>query len=122
VLCKNDAQTPPKVRELSAKLGHPSNVSGAAVPDAELGVLARSGDVQGLAAMLELCRPSLYATAMGLLGNRADALDAVQETCVVALRRFGDVRDVAAARGWLHRVLRNVCLMRLRQRRDCRAS
>jgi RNA polymerase sigma factor (sigma-70 family) len=93
-------------------------VSGVAVPDAELGVLALGGDVQALAALLEHCRPSLYTTAMGLLRDRADAFDAVHETCVVALTRFGDVRDVAAARGWLHRVVRNVCLMRLRQRRE----
>jgi RNA polymerase sigma-70 factor (ECF subfamily) len=89
-----------------------------AVPDAELGSLARAGDVQALAALLERCRPSLYATAMGLLGNRADALDAVQDTCVVALVRLGDLRDVGAARAWLHTVVRNVCLNRLRQRRE----
>jgi RNA polymerase sigma factor (sigma-70 family) len=118
VSCENDAQTRPKVRELPARLGHPSYVSGVAVPDAELGVLALGGDVQALAALLEHCRPSLYTTAMGLLRDRADAFDAVHETCVVALTRFGDVRDVAAARGWLHRVVRNVCLMRLRQRRE----
>jgi len=88
------------------------------VADAELGILARNGDVQALAALLERCRPSLYATAMGLLRNRADALDAVQDTLVVALMRLGDLRDVSAARGWLHAVVRNVCLMRLRQRRE----
>jgi RNA polymerase sigma-70 factor (ECF subfamily) len=99
-------------------LEHPSHVITAAESDTELGLLARAGDVQALAALLELCRPSLYATAMGLLSNRADALDAVQDTCVVALLRLGDLRDGAAARGWLHRVVRNICLMRLRQRRE----
>jgi RNA polymerase sigma-70 factor (ECF subfamily) len=36
----------------------------------------------------------------------------------LALLRLGDLRDPAAARGWLHRVVRNMCLMRLRQRRE----
>jgi RNA polymerase sigma-70 factor (ECF subfamily) len=84
----------------------------------ELASLARGGDVGSLGALLETYRPSLYATAVGLLASRADALDAVQETCVVALLRLGDLRDDGAARAWLHAVLRNVCLMRMRERRE----
>jgi RNA polymerase sigma factor (sigma-70 family) len=86
--------------------------------DAELGSLARGGDVQALAGLLERCRPSLYAAAIGLLGNRADALDAVQDTFVVALVRLAELRHAGAARAWLHTVLRNVCLMHIRQRRE----
>ncbi len=97
---------------------HPLPVSTDAAIEAELGSLARAGDAQALAALLERCRPSLYATALGLLTSRADALDAVQETCLVALVRLGDLRDAGAARAWLHAVVRNVCLMRIRQRRE----
>src|SRR5262249_13701829 len=86
--------------------------------EAELGSLARAGDVEALAALLERFRPSLYAAAIGMLGNRADALDAVQDTYLTALLRVGDLRDGAAARAWLHAVVRNVCLMRIRQRRE----
>lgn len=70
------------------------------------------------AELLERNRASLYATAMRLLGNRADALDAVQDTHVVALIRLRELRDPAAAGAWLHAVVRNVCLMRIRQRRE----
>jgi RNA polymerase sigma factor (sigma-70 family) len=97
---------------------HPCGVEPVAATDAELGTLARAGDVQAVAGLLERHRPSLYAAATGLLGNRADALDAVQDTCMVALARLGDLRDPTAAKRWLHVVLRNVCLMRLRQRRE----
>jgi RNA polymerase sigma factor (sigma-70 family) len=90
--------------------------------DAELGSLARAGDVQALAGLLERCRPSLYAAAIGLLGNRADAHDAVQDTCVIALVRLAELRHAGAARAWLHTVLRNVCLMRIRQRREIPAA
>ena len=83
-----------------------------------MGSLARAGDMQALAGLLERCRPSLYAAAVSLLGSRADALDAVQDTFVVALLRLADLRDAKAARAWLHAVLRNVCLMRIRQRRE----
>jgi len=93
-------------------------VEAIAMSDAELGSLARAGDVQALAGLLERCRPSLYAAAIGLLGNRADALDAVQDTFVIALVRLAELRHAGAARAWLHTVLRNVCLMRVRQRRE----
>jgi RNA polymerase sigma-70 factor (ECF subfamily) len=85
------------------------------VSDAALATRARAGEVEALAALLERYRPSLYATAITLLRNRDDALDAVQETSVVALVRLGSLREPAAVGGWLHRVLRNTCLMRLRR-------
>jgi RNA polymerase sigma factor (sigma-70 family) len=97
---------------------HPRYVDALAISDAELASLARAGDVQALAGLLERCRPSLYAAAIGLLGNRADAHDAVQDTCVIALVRLAELRHTGAARAWLHTVLRNVCLMRIRQRRE----
>jgi RNA polymerase sigma-70 factor (ECF subfamily) len=65
--------------------------------------------------LLERYRPALYAAAIGLLRNRDDALDAVQETCLTALVRLGSLRDPTAVGGWLHAVLRNTCLMRLRR-------
>lgn len=95
-----------------------SGMESATVADRELGLLAVEGDVQALAVLLERCRPSLYATAVAMLGSRADALDAVQDTCVVALLRIGELHEVAAARSWLHAVLRNNCLMRIRRRRE----
>ncbi len=85
--------------------------------DSELAARAVAGDAEALAGLLERYRPSLYASAIGLLRNREEALDAVQEACVVALVRIGSLRDPAAAAGWLHRVVRNVCLMRLRSQR-----
>ena len=88
------------------------------VSDATLASLAQGGDVEALAALLERHRPPLYATAVGLLDNRADALDAVQDTFVVALLRLAHLRDAAAVRAWLQAVLRNRCRMHIRQQRE----
>jgi RNA polymerase sigma-70 factor (ECF subfamily) len=115
---RTDAWTAREVREPFRGFVHPDGVEPGAVTDVELGTRARSGDVQAVAGLLERHRPSLYAAAVRLLGNRADALDAVQDTSVVALVRLTDLRDPAAVKRWLHTVLRNVCLMRLRQRRE----
>jgi RNA polymerase sigma-70 factor (ECF subfamily) len=85
------------------------------VSDAALAARAAGGEVEALAGLLERYRPSLYAAAIGLLRNREEAADAVQDTCLTAVVRLGSLRDPAAAGGWLHAVLRNACLMRLRR-------
>jgi RNA polymerase sigma-70 factor, ECF subfamily len=89
-------------------------MEGPPVTDVELVAGARAGEVEALAALLERYRPSLYAAAIGVLHSRDDAHDAVQETCVIAIVKLESLRDPAAVGGWLHRVLRNVCLQRLR--------
>jgi RNA polymerase sigma factor (sigma-70 family) len=85
--------------------------------DAQLVSLARAGEVEALAVLLERYRPSLYAAALALVHDREDAADLVQETCTVAVARLGSLRDPDAVGGWLHAVLRNACLMHLRRDR-----
>jgi len=110
-----DALVGREVRELFGSRAHPVCMEYVSVSDAALAARARAGEIDALAALLERYRPSLYAAAIGLMRNRDDALDAVQETFVIALVRLGSLRDPAAVGGWLHRVLRNACLMRLRR-------
>ena len=83
--------------------------------DAVLATRACAGDLEARAGLFERYRPALYAAAIRLLRNREDALDAVQETSVIALLRLGSLRDPAAVGGWLRAVVRSVCLMRLRR-------
>jgi len=89
--------------------------------DGELARAAQAGDVASLGELLERYRAPLHATALRMLGH-GSAEDAVQETFVIALRRIGDLRDPDAVGGWLHTVLRNVCLMMLRQQRAAEPS
>jgi RNA polymerase sigma-70 factor (ECF subfamily) len=88
----------------------------AAPSDGELARAAQSGDVGSLGELLERYRAPLHAAALRTLGH-SSAEDAVQETFVIALRRLGDLRDPDAVGGWLHAVLRNVCLMSVRRDR-----
>lgn len=85
--------------------------------DGELARSAQHGDVAALAALFEGHRAALHGRALVLLGDRDGAADAVQDTFLVAMRRLGDLRDPDAAAGWLHAVLRNECLQRLRRTR-----
>ncbi len=74
----------------------------------------KNGDSVSLGILLERYRAALYGRALGILGYGAQAEDAVHDTFLVALRKIDRVREPAAVGGWLHAVLRNVCLMRLR--------
>jgi RNA polymerase sigma-70 factor (ECF subfamily) len=87
------------------------------VADADWVRAARGGDVAALGLLLERHRPRLLATAIRLLGYRSDAEDAVQETCLIALRHLGAVRDPEAVGAWLQSVVRRSCLQLQRRRR-----
>jgi RNA polymerase sigma-70 factor (ECF subfamily) len=83
--------------------------------DAELVTQAQRGDLSALAALLERHRAGLYAAAIGLLRDRDEAADVVQDTAIAAMTHIATVRDGHAIAGWLHAVMRNTCRMRLRR-------
>ena len=84
--------------------------------DADLVTAARGGDGAALGLLLERHRPRLFATAVRLLGYRPDAEDAVQETCLAAMRHIGSVRDPESVGAWLQAVLRRACMQHERRR------
>jgi len=86
--------------------------------DADLVAAARGGDGAALGLLLERHRPRLFATAIRLLGYRPDAEDAVQETCLAAMRHIGSVRDPESVGAWLQSVVRRACLQHERRRRN----
>lgn len=87
---------------------------GQVLSDADLVRAAQNGDPVSLGVLLERYRAALYGRALGILGHGAQAEDAVHDTFLVALRKIDGVREPAAVGGWLHAILRNVCLMRIR--------
>ena len=84
--------------------------------DADLVRAARSGDIAAVGALIERYRAQMMAVAVSLLGNHPDTEDVVQDACIQALRRIGDVRDPAGVRGWLIAIVANRCHARLRRR------
>src|SRR6478752_812922 len=62
-----------------------------------------------------------YGIAYDLLGNRAEAEEAVQEALVRACESIADLRDPAAAPAWFLRIVTTMCLRTLRRRRLRRA-
>jgi RNA polymerase sigma-70 factor, ECF subfamily len=62
-----------------------------------------------------------YGIAYDLLGNRAEAEEAVQEALARACEAIGDLRDPAAAPAWFLRIVTTMCLRTLRRRKLKRA-
>lgn len=59
----------------------------------------------------------LYRTAWAILGNEADAGDALQEATIRAYRAFGQLKGGPAAfPQWIRRILVNTCTQILRKR------
>lgn len=60
---------------------------------------------------------SVYRFAYRLSGMASEAEDLTQETFCQAQQKIAQLRDVAAARGWLFSIVRNGYLHRLRSRK-----
>ena len=67
-------------------------------------------------------RDRLWAVALRTMGNPEDAADGLQDGMIAAYRRAGSFRGDAAVTTWLHRVVVNACLDRIRAAKVRRAE
>lgn len=93
-------------------------MSSPAPTDAQLLAAHRDGDARAFAELVARHGDRLWSLAVRTLGGPADAADVVQEALVNAHRRAGSFRGDASVRTWLHRIVVNACLDRLRQDRN----
>jgi RNA polymerase sigma-70 factor (ECF subfamily) len=84
----------------------------------------RRGELGAFEEIYRQHAPRLYSLAHRMLGNAADAEDAVQDTFLVVHKRLDSFRGEAALGTWLYRLAVNQCLDRLRSRagRDAQAT
>ena len=82
--------------------------------DADLLAAHVAGDPDAFGMLFARHRDRLWAVALRTMGNREDAADGLQDGMVAAYRRAGTFRGDAAVTTWLHRVVVNACLDRLR--------
>jgi RNA polymerase sigma-70 factor (ECF subfamily) len=82
---------------------------------------ARAGDREALNRLLASVRPRLLAVALRVMRDRDDAEDVVQESLVKVCRSITRFEGRSAFTTWLHRIVVNTSLDRLRRpelRRD----
>jgi RNA polymerase sigma-70 factor (ECF subfamily) len=82
--------------------------------DADLLAAHVAGDAEAFGVLFARHRDRLWAVALRTMGDRDDASDGLQDGMVAAFRRAGSFRGDAAVTTWLHRVVVNACLDRLR--------
>jgi RNA polymerase sigma-70 factor (ECF subfamily) len=70
---------------------------------------------------LGLYLDGLYSYAMALSGNRAEAEDLVQETCLRALRAVDRLPTHGSVKAWLFTILRHIWLNQVRRQRTASA-
>jgi RNA polymerase sigma-70 factor (ECF subfamily) len=87
--------------------------SSAGVPDRPRSGLASDE----LAESLRMFGPRLHAVARRYFPCEADAADAVQDALVAAVRHLPQFQQHSRLETWLHRIVVNACLMRLRTAR-----
>jgi RNA polymerase sigma-70 factor (ECF subfamily) len=75
---------------------------------------ARTGDEQAFEQLIAPYRREMQVHCYRLLGSRADAEDALQETVTAAWRGLAGFQERASLRTWLYRIATNRCLNMLR--------
>ncbi|MCL4812870.1 MAG: sigma-70 family RNA polymerase sigma factor [Vicinamibacteraceae bacterium] len=84
----------------------------------EAGLLTRlrAGDMGAFEALHREQAPRLFALACRMLGDEADAEDALQEVFLLAHRKLAGFKGESSIGTWLYRLMVNWCLDRLRSR------
>jgi RNA polymerase sigma-70 factor (ECF subfamily) len=74
------------------------------------------GDAEAFATLVRLHRHRLWAVALRTLSDREEAADALQDALLKAYRSAATFRGEARVTSWLHRIVVNACLDRVRRR------
>jgi RNA polymerase sigma-70 factor, ECF subfamily len=75
------------------------------------------GDAEAFGVLFGRHRERLWAVALRTTADPEEAADALQDAMVSAFRRAGSFRGDSAVTTWLHRIVVNACLDRMRRRR-----
>src|SRR5579862_19379 len=93
-------------------------MQGADGPPSDTELLRRhvAGDAEAFGELFGRHRDRLWAVALRTVCDPEEAADALQDAMVSAFRRAGDFRGDSAVTTWLHRIVVNASLDRLRRR------
>jgi RNA polymerase sigma-70 factor (ECF subfamily) len=90
--------------------------AGQSPSDSELLRRHVAGDNEAFGELFRRHRDRLWAVALRTVCDPEEAADALQDAMISAFRRAGDFRGDAAVTTWLHRIVVNASLDRLRRR------
>jgi len=90
-------------------------MSAVEIPDADLLRSYAGGDDEAFAELVRRHKDRLWGVALRTMRSPEEASDALQEALISASRRARQYRGDAAVLTWLHRIVINACLDRLRR-------
>ena len=85
--------------------------------DQELIERIRSGDYSAFETLVSRSERKVYALALKLTGNQADAEDIAQEVFLTIYQKLDTFRGESLLSSWIYRVTANAAFMKLRDRR-----
>jgi len=85
--------------------------------DADLLARLRRGDDAAFEELVRTYSPRLFGVARRVVGNEEDAREVIQEAFLSAFKALGRFHGDAKLSTWLHRIVVNTALMRLRRRK-----
>ncbi|GAA1267226.1 RNA polymerase sigma factor SigM [Saccharothrix xinjiangensis] len=91
-------------------------VTAAASSDAALIAAHAAGDPHAFSELVRRHRDRMWAVALRTLRDPEEAADALQEAFISAFRAAGSFRAESQVTTWLHRIVVNACLDRMRRR------
>lgn len=84
--------------------------------DADLIAAHTTGDPHAFAELFRRHRDRLWAVALRTMRDQEDAADALQDAMISAFRNASSFRAESQVTTWLHRIVVNACLDRIRRR------
>ncbi|HEX3651104.1 MAG TPA: RNA polymerase sigma factor SigM [Pseudonocardiaceae bacterium] len=91
-------------------------MTAAARPDADLIAAHAAGDPNAFAELVRRHRDRMWAVALRTLRDPEEAADALQDAFISAFRAAASFRAESQVTTWLHRIVVNACLDRVRRR------
>ncbi|MEV0676970.1 RNA polymerase sigma factor SigM [Actinosynnema sp. NPDC050436] len=91
-------------------------MTAAASSDADLIAAHAAGDPHAFSELVKRHRDRLWAVALRTLRDPEEAADALQEAFISAFRAAASFRAESQVTTWLHRIVVNACLDRMRRR------
>ncbi|WP_189060070.1 RNA polymerase sigma factor SigM [Longimycelium tulufanense] len=93
-------------------------MTAAASSDADLIAAHAAGDPHAFSELVRRHRDRMWAVALRTLRDPEEAADAVQEAFISAFRAASSFRAESQVTTWLHRIVVNACLDRVRRRQS----
>jgi RNA polymerase sigma-70 factor (ECF subfamily) len=116
----NGQQTLPDEAKVSRLT--PPRADASDLPEREAVLRAQRGDASAFERLYLLHSARVYSLCLRMVGNPAEAEDLTQEAFMLVMRKIRTFRGDSAFSTWLHRIVVNIVLMRLRRKTPFESS